>query len=464
MRQLNKYKKAALIALAAVMTMTLTVGAATALDSRDSLFAKIRLVFEVVERAHKDGADLEKFVDGAIKGGLEALGDPYTTYFPKQEYSDFIDSLNGTFTGIGAYLELEGQYVVIASPIKGTPANQAGLEPGDRILEVDGTSLVGGSTEKAVKLIRGPAGTQVTLRIERPSVQRSFPVTITRAQIVIPEVESEMKGEIGYIKLASFGDDAAADFFKALASLKAQDAQGLVLDLRQNGGGYLDAAVQIAGGFVPKGDVVVWEVGKQGKTALRSSGRLIGLPAAVLVDKGSASASEVLAGAIQDYGTATLVGATTFGKGTVQNISGLSDGAGVKVTIAEYLTPRQRHVHGLGLTPDVAVENPKPSTERTAPMEYKRDLELSMVGLDVLYLQYRLEDLGYSTETDGFFGFRTDTAVRRYAAEHQLDTGGGVDKVFVESLNKQVAEHLREARQQDAQLDRALEIVKAKLK
>lgn len=465
MQHAKRYTKWIVAGLSILVTVGLLVGAATAEENKDALFARLRAVYDAVESVHKDGADINKFIDGAIKGGLEALGDPYTTYFPPSQYKAFVDSLNGTFTGIGAYLELEGNFVVVASPIKGTPAEQAGLEPGDRILEADGTSLIGAATEQAVKLIRGPAGTAVTLKIERPAEKRTFTVKITRAVITIPEVESKMlDSTIGYIKLSTFGDDAAQGFFSAVQDLKARGATGLILDLRQNGGGYLDSAVQIASGFVPRGQVVVWEVGKSGKSARRSTGRLINMPTAVLVDKGSASASEVLAGAIQDYETGVLVGTKTFGKGTVQNLSSMSTGAGIKVTIAEYLTPKERRVHGIGLTPEVVTENPRRDAERTSPLELKRELKLGDVGLDVLSLQQRLADLGYKTDTDGFFGFGTFSAARAFAKDHGLREDGVITTAVVAVLNEKVAEANRKFKNQDAQLDKALEVVRSRLK
>lgn len=447
--------------LAVTITLSVTVGAAFAEDEATAMFDRVRAVYNVVQGWHKDGADLETFIDGAIAGGLEALGDPHTNYFPPTEYRDFLDSLNGSFSGIGAYLDLEGSYVIISAPIKGTPAAKAGLQSGDRILEVDGTTLVGAPTEKAVRLIRGLAGSSVTLKVERPSEQRTFSVTITRAVISIPEVESKMLDtSLGYIQVASFGDDVVNDFYKAVTTLKSQGAKAIVLDLRQNPGGYLDAAVDLASAFVPAGEPVVWEVGRNGKQARVSSGRLINLPVAVLVDKGSASASEILAGAIQDYSAGPLIGTQTFGKGTVQQILNMSGGGGIKVTIAEYLTPKERTVHGKGLTPDVAVEASKPDSERTSPLETKRFLSMTSVGLDVLYLQYRLSDLGYKPDNDGFFGSKTQQAVSKFAQENGLEDSGMVDKAFVEVLNAKVAAQVRKRPVEDVQLLKAQEHLK----
>jgi carboxyl-terminal processing protease len=451
--------------LGVTLTLGVSVGAARAQDTTDGLFGRIRTVYNVVHAWHKDGADADKFVQGAIKGGLEALGDPYTQYFSPAEYQSFMESLNGSFQGIGAYLEQVGSYVTISAPIKDSPAAKAGLQSGDRILEANGVSLVGVSTDKAVSVIRGEEGTDVTLKIERPSENRTFTLTITRGVISIPEVDSKMlDSKVGYIQISSFGDNAVTDFYKAADSLKAQGAQGLVIDLRQNGGGYLDAAVDIASGFVPKDEPVVWETAKGETTNRKSSGRLINLPVSVLVDNGTASASEILAGAIQDYGVGPLVGVKTFGKGTVQQILSLAgDTGGIKVTVAEYTTPKHRHVHGIGLTPDYLVENPKPDQERVKPLEAKRILTNASVGLDVLYLQYRLQDLGYDSEADGFYGFRTARAVESFARDNALGTGAGVDARFIGLLNQRVTAHAQAAKTEDRQLTRAHGLVIEKL-
>lgn len=466
MKFFTSRKKVVAVAAAAVVVVGATVGGVAAATQEESLLGRIQTVYRLVRSYHKDGADLETFVVGAIKGGLEALGDKYTTYYTPEEYQSFMNSLNGSFSGIGAYLEQDGEYVIIAAPIKGSPAAEAGLATGDRILKANNTSLVGATTDMAVSVIRGPKGTPVTLLIERPSEKRIFTVTIIRDDISIPEVEYEMLTEdVGYLGISNFGDDAVKEFYAAVDALKAEGAKGIVLDLRQNGGGYLDAAIDIASAFVPEGEPVVWEVGKAGKEAHLSSGRLINLPVAVLVDGGTASASEILAGAIQDYGVGPLVGEQTFGKGTVQSLLYMSGNqGGLKVTVAEYLTPKERHVHEKGLRPDYVVPRPKPDPERVAPLEINRPLMVSSVGVDVLYLQYRLQDLGYDVDTDGFYSNKTKAAVEAFAAANGLDPAAGVNSAFVEVLNEKVLERLRNQVEEDVQLQMALKLVEEKVK
>lgn len=443
-----------------VLTLILGIsaGVAGATSERDHLFTRIQTVFEVVERYHRSGADIQAFVDGAIRGGLEALGDPYTNYFPPTEFADFMASLDGNLSGIGVYLELQENYVVVAAPIKGTPAHEAGLQTGDRILEANGVPLVGAPMEKATSTMRGEAGTEVLLKVERPSENRTFEVKIVRAVIHIPQVEFELLEDgVGYLALSSFGSTAAQEFYAAVDALKEQGATSLVLDLRQNPGGYTSAAIDIASAWVPQGEPVMYEVGRDDEDVLRSKGTPINLPTAVLVDGGSASSTEILAGAIQDYQAGTLVGTQTFGKGTVQQILFMSGGAGMKVTIAEYLTGKRHKVDGVGLTPDYTVEMIKPDPAIAQPFAPTRILGMNGVGMDVLDLQNRLVFLGYDPDTDGTFRGRTMKAVNRFQTEHGLSAAPIVDSSFAAALNEAMTERLKE--REDMQLKKAIELL-----
>ncbi len=451
-----------LVAMLAAMVLIVGVfgGVAGAASDRGEVFRSLRTIFETVELYHKDGADLRKFFEGAVRGGLEALGDPYTNYFAPQEFATFLDSLEGTVTGVGIYLEFVDNYIVVSAPIKGSPAFEAGLQTGDRILEANGVSLIGGPVEKAQSLIRGEPGTQIVLKIERLSENRTFEVKLTREVIHIPQVEFKMLDQTtGYIAITSFGSTADKEFYAAVNNLKEQGALALVLDLRQNPGGYVGPAVSIADAWVPNGSPVMYEVGKRSEQVLVSKGRLINMPTAVLVDGGSASASEILAGAIQDYNAGELVGTKTFGKGTVQQIIFMSDKSGMKVTIAEYLTARRHHVHGIGLTPDYVVEPAKPNPALLKPMVLSRVLTQGVVGLDVLDLQNRLAYLGYEPDLDGVMGTKTMKALYYFAWDYGASPSGAVDNKFVEALNRQVSLSLREP-SADAQLQKAIEVLK----
>lgn len=454
-------------ALLGVLLLALsTTGLAMAATGQQSWFDRLELVYTLVQQRHLKGVDMDTFMEGAIKGALDTLDDPYTDYFSPADWSAFLTSLDGDFSGIGAYLGEETEYVVISSPIKGSPAEKAGLQAGDRILKVNGASMLGLSTERAVTLIRGEAGTTVTLEIERPSEQRTFTVTITRAQISLPDLEYELlDGGIGYLALYNFGTDTDTQFWEAMADLKEQGAKALVLDLRDNGGGYVDVALSIAGGWVPKGEPVLTEVTKDGEYRLLSPGGLIELPTAVLVNGGTASASEILAGAIQDWKAGMLIGTQTFGKGTVQELRSLGDGDGLKVTIAEYLSAKGRPVNKVGLTPDVEIKPLAVTQPLLAPLDLGgKVLSSGQTGLNVLRLQEKLQYLGFQPETTGWFGHLTERALLAFARSQGLPANAPVaDKALVERLNKAVQEKVAAEVEVDRQLETAVNLLKAEI-
>jgi carboxyl-terminal processing protease len=275
-----------------------------------------------------------------------------------EEYTQANESLEGEYEGIGAWVDTSGDYVEIISPMKGSPAAEAGLLPKDLIIAIDGEDMSGIPGDIALQSILGPAGSDVTLTIRREN--ETFDVTITRQQIIVPTVEHEMlEDDIAYIALYTYGDKSTEQLRDALRDLLAQDPIGLIFDLRNNGGGYLTTAIEVVSEFIRDG-VVMYE--QEGDGVIRtyeaiSGGLATEIPLVVLVNEGTASASEITAGAIQDRGRGPLVGAVTFGKGSVQNWIPLNDNAGaVRVTVARWLTPDQRQLSGDGLTPEYIVE------------------------------------------------------------------------------------------------------------
>jgi carboxyl-terminal processing protease len=307
-----------------------------------------------------DGELDPKKVELGIKRGLvSATGDPYTTYFTAAEYAEFESSLNGQFSGIGAELGIrEGRLVVIA-PIDGTPAQKAGLMPGDIILAIDGESTEGISVDAAVKEIRGESGTKVKLRISSDGQQRD--VEITRSEIRIESVEFEKLGQnIGYIKISQFSTDTYSQVSRAVGDLRAQGAKDFILDLRNNGGGYVDSAVNIAGIWLDNKVVLSERFRGQEvqvrRTPPRSTLELGNSKLVVLVNEGSASASEILAAALNENAGVQLVGQKTFGKGSVQDVVELGDGARLKITIARWFTPNGKSIDGIGVEPTIKVE------------------------------------------------------------------------------------------------------------
>jgi len=295
---------------------------------------------------------------GAIEGMLDALGDKHTSYMTPEEFRQANESLEGEYEGIGAWVDVTGDYVEIISPMKGSPAAEAGLQPNDKVIAINGEDMTGIPGDLVLQRILGPAGTDVTLTIQRD--EESFNVTITREHIVVPTVDYEMLDDnIAYIALYNYGDKSTEQFRKALTEVLDQNPDGLIFDLRDNGGGYLNTAIEVVSEFIGEG-VVMYEQYGDGETYTYEAipgGIATEIPLVVLVNEGTASASEITAGAIQDLDRAPLVGVTTYGKGSVQSWIALEDAAGgVRVTIARWLTPDGRQISGEGLTPEYIVE------------------------------------------------------------------------------------------------------------
>lgn len=298
---------------------------------------------------------------GAMRGMLEALGDPHTSYMDPVQYSDANADLSGEYEGIGAWVDITGEYLTIVSPMTGSPAEKAGIKPGDKIIAIDGEDMTGIDGELVRRKVLGPAGTTVRLTISREGLEEPLDIEVTRAHITVPSVESKMleDNNLAYVKLNTFGDNTTTELRNQLQSLLDQNPDGLILDLRNNGGGYLTTAIEVVSEFVGKGVVMYEEYGDGTRQTFEAQpgGLATEIPLVVLINEGTASASEIVSGAIQDYGRGKLVGVTSFGKGSVQTWVPLSDNQGaVRVTVAKWLTPNGRTIHKLGLTPDVVVE------------------------------------------------------------------------------------------------------------
>jgi carboxyl-terminal processing protease len=322
-------------------------------------YSSVDRVYDALKRNYDGELTEEEVLDGLKKGLTRATGDPYTEYLNAQEAEEFNESLTGTFSGIGAELGKRENVIIIVAPISGFPAEKAGLRPQDVIAEIDGESAYDISVTEAVKKIRGPEGTSVKLKLVRDGTQE-VNVEITRQQITIPSVESEiLDGNIGYLKVTRFSEDTDRLSREAAHKFKQANVRGVVLDLRSNPGGLLDAAVDLSSIWLPRGKVVLEE--KRGDTVVKTltakgNPILDGVPTVVLINEGSASASEITAGALKDHGAATLLGAKSFGKGSVQQLDQLPGGAVLKVTIARWFTPSGKNIDKEGIEPDVKVE------------------------------------------------------------------------------------------------------------
>ncbi|TSA48088.1 MAG: S41 family peptidase [Chloroflexi bacterium] len=325
-----------------------------------SQFAPFWQAWDLVHQNYVDQpVDDTKLVQGAIRGMMDALGDPHSGYWTPQETTDANMSMQGEYDGIGAYVDTRGDYLTITKPISGYPAEQAGLQMGDQIIAVDGTDVTGMDPDLVrMTKVMGPAGTDVHLTIHREGVDQPLEFTITRAHIVIPSVTSKMlDNNIAYIQITVFGDNTASNFLDQLSQLMAQNPSGMILDLRDNGGGYLDAGIAIASEFIDHGVIVTEQYGDGTKDPHNATpgGLATTIPLVVLVNGNTASASEIVSGAIQDDGRGKLVGVLTYGKGSVQNWIPLSDGGTARITIAKWLTPNGRTIDKIGLTPEVVV-------------------------------------------------------------------------------------------------------------
>ncbi|MFQ6015951.1 MAG: S41 family peptidase [Anaerolineae bacterium] len=295
---------------------------------------------------------------GAIRGMIRSLDDPHTVFIePGRTTLDQAD-FKGQFEGIGATVTMENEYLVIVSPLQGSPAMRAGLMPGDIVLKVDDTEIAGMSVEEAVLLIRGPKGTTVKLTILRQGVAEPLVFEIVRDVIALPTARWQVVAEdIGYIRLSLFSEKTKDELVSAIKELKGEGVEALILDMRNNPGGLLEASIDVASQFLSEG-VVAYRRDKDGNEQpfpVRGGGQATELPLVVLVNGGTASASEIVAGAIQDYERGTLIGETTFGKGAVANVHELSDGSSIHVTVAQWLTPNKKLLSGQGLVPDISI-------------------------------------------------------------------------------------------------------------
>jgi carboxyl-terminal processing protease len=298
-------------------------------------------------------------VYGAIKGLVDSLGDPYTQFFTPDQGKKFEEDVQGNFGGIGAELGIRKDILTVIAPLKNSPAAAAGIKAGDLIFKVGATSTDGLSIDQAVHFIRGPENTKVTLNIFREGWDKAKDFTLTRKIIEVPTLDFEMKGPYAYVALHSFNNNASKEFYNAIKQAADKNAQGLILDLRDDPGGFLEVAVDLAGWFLKPGTIVVSEEDKTGPIqTLKANGSaaLVDFPTVVLINKGSASAAEILAGALRDQRKIKLVGETSFGKGTVQQLKTLRDGSEMKITIAHWVMPSGAILENGGIKPNYEVQ------------------------------------------------------------------------------------------------------------
>ena len=333
----------------------------TSSDNQD-IATKLEKYRAIIDEYYLWDVDEESLEEGAIKGYIEGLNDPFTEYISKEEMQEYMQDTMGNYVGIGIYMVLDSQNgkIRILAPMKNSPAEQAGLKSGDIILEVDGQSYNEDEMSSMANKIKGEEGTKVKLKVLRGEETLEF--EIERKNIKVNPVEGKViNNNIGYIQFSSFDETTAEDFKAKYQELEAQGITSLIIDLRNNGGGLVDQATDIADLIIEKGKDLIYEVDKDGnqETVKSEIDPIINMPIVVLVNENTASASEILAGALKDYGKATIIGTTTYGKGVIQQILTLKDGSGLKITTEEYQTPNHKKIHGVGIEPNIVVELPE---------------------------------------------------------------------------------------------------------
>lgn len=366
--------------LLVVFTFTATVGGMLyflRFNSADAVSTvKFFRALQIVKSRYVEDVPMDTLMTGAIKGMVGSLGDPHSLYMDPKLYKEFLIETEGSFGGVGIVIGVKDKLLTVVSPIEGTPGEQAGIKSGDRIVKIDNQDTKDMALDEAVNKIRGPEGSQVVLTIVRGNEPpRDF--TLTRSNIQIKTVTGKMlPSHIGYIRISMFNENTAVDFMRKYQDLEKEGMKGIILDLRDNPGGLLEECVKVAGKFVPRGPVVS-VVTRDGTRETHSSNlEAVKYPAVVLVNGGSASASEIVAGAIQDTGSGTLVGTKTYGKGSVQTLMRLGSGDAIKLTIAKYLTPNDRSINGIGIEPDVKIELPE---QREAGQDIQLDKAVEII-------------------------------------------------------------------------------------
>ncbi|PKO10896.1 MAG: hypothetical protein CVU40_01635 [Chloroflexi bacterium HGW-Chloroflexi-2] len=366
---------------ATTTTLTNSTFSTSSSEELDILFQPFWETWNYVNDQYVDQpVDQTIMMRGAISGMLESLGDPHTSYMDPEMFRQQNTPLQGEYEGIGAWVDITGEYLIIISPMPNSPAEKQGLKSGDQIIAIDGEDMTGIEGNLVLRRILGKAGTEVTLSIFRPTTNETIEVTITRQKITIPSVTGEMlEDDIAYIQLINFGEKTHQDLRNILKDLLKQKPVGLILDMRNNGGGYLNTAIDVASEFVSQSPIMYEEFGDGERITYKAkpNGLATEIPLVVLINEGTASASEITAGAIQDYGRGVLVGKTSYGKGSVQNwVTLQNDQGAIRVTIARWLTPNERQINSLGLAPDYEIEITEEDIEAERDTQLEKALEL----------------------------------------------------------------------------------------
>lgn len=440
-------------------------------ESNVSNVTVIDEVYSLISEKSVYSITQEKLIEGALRGMTGALEDPYSTYYTDKEAALHKQSLAGQRVGIGIELtEKNGRFIVV-SPVKSSPAERAGIRPFDEIVQVDDQRLDGKTLSELLNLIQGEAGQKVTLVIYRPSTDRHITVTLERMEIKNDTVESKVieieNAKIGYISISLFGEKTASEWVEATNDLLTQEVDGFLVDLRDNPGGYLHSVAAVVSSVEKEGEVFAYmQNGAGGMEPLHTSkieveqeylDKMNAMPMVVLQNEGSASASEVMTGALQSWDRATIVGVQSFGKGTVQETMDLKNGGELKLSTNKWLTPKRDWIHGTGIKVDIEVEQHPLFSLEVIPL--RGNFEEGDFSEEIAYVQKVLNGLGYTiTRTDGFYDTETANAVALYRERSNLAEGRQMNDVLFNSISEQVVAYKKE-QQHDLQLQMGISVM-----
>ncbi|WP_436975856.1 S41 family peptidase [Peribacillus simplex] len=451
---------------AGITTIALTFGdekVESLAPDKHAEFEKLYSTYDTIKDNYYEEIDQDKLVDGAINGMIKSLDDPYSAYMDKKEASSFHESISSSFEGIGAEIQEQDGQIMVVSPIKGSPAEKAGVKPNDIILSVDGKSVEGLSSSEAVLKIRGEKGTKVDLSISRAGESDPIELTIKRDTIPIETVYAEMLDDgVAKIQVTSFSEHTVQELKTALEEMSKKDMKGLVLDLRGNPGGLLDQAIEMASLFIPNGKVVLQVEDRSGKKEVyksKNDGELK-IPVVVLIDDGSASASEIVAAAVSESADIPLIGVKSFGKGTVQTAQDFEDGSNFKYTAAKWLTPEGNWIHKKGIKPDINVKLPDyASLPYISP---DKELKASDSSSEVKAAEEMLKEAGHDPgKIDGFFDEATTNAVIAFQKEQKIKETGTIKDDTTVKLMQVIREKILK---NDTQVKKAVEVLKKEIK
>lgn len=425
-------------------------------------FEKISQAYSLINQNFIEEVDDSELIEGAIQGMLTTLDDPYSSYMNVDAMKEFDEQIESSFEGIGAEVSMVNGHVTIVAPIKDSPAEKAGLRPNDQVLEVDNESLEGLDLNEAVNQIRGEKGSEVVLTIQRAGTREPFEVTLVRDEIPVETVYSEMvengSHKTGIIEITNFSERTADEFTEQLDKLEGEGMDGLVIDVRGNPGGLLNSVEDILEHFIPKDVPYIQIEARDGQTEkfYTNLDEKKDYPINVLIDEGSASASEILAVAMKEVGY-EVTGTTSFGKGTVQQAVPLGDGSTIKLTFYKWLSPEGTWINEDGVEPTIEVK--QPDYYHTSPVQIEDTLILDSAGDDLKNLQIMLDGLEYDPgRKDGYFSEQTQAAVKVFQEDNDLEKTGEIDEETAGMIEAKVIENIREGKD-DIQLEKAIEVL-----